>query len=234
MSDPYQVLGVSRNATDEEIKKAYRNLSRKYHPDANLDNPKAAEEKFKEIQQAYQQIMKERSQGYGAGNYGESSRSSQGSGGNYGDSFGGFWEFGGWSGQRQAQDDGEDPHIKAAVNYINNGYYQEALNVLSSISNRDARWYYLSAMANSGAGNNVKAQEHINEAVRLEPDNMQYQRMKQQLEQGGTWYQQQSSPYGRPVFSGGDWCMKLCILNLFCNCCCNGGMCCGAPTGYYR
>ena len=138
------------------------------------------------------------------------------------------------NGQRQAQDDGEDPHIKAAVNYINNGYYQEALNVLSSISNRDAKWYYLSAMANSGAGNNVKAQEHINEAVRLEPDNMQYQRMKQQLEQGGTWYQQQSSPYGRPVFSGGDWCMKLCILNLFCNCCCNGGMCCGAPTGYYR
>ena len=62
MSDPYQVLGVSRNATDEEIKKAYRNLSRKYHPDANLDNPKAAEEKFKEIQQAYQQIMKERRQ----------------------------------------------------------------------------------------------------------------------------------------------------------------------------
>ena len=106
--------------------------------------------------------------------------------------------------------------------------------MLSSISNRDAKWYYLSAMANSGAGNNVKAQEDINEAVRLEPDNMQYQRMKQQLEQGGTWYQQQSSPYGRPVFSGGDWCMKLCILNLFCNCCCNGGMCCGAPTGYYR
>ena len=62
MRDPYTVLGVSRNATEEEIKKAYKTLSRKYHPDANINNPNKdqAEEMFKEIQQAYQQIMKER------------------------------------------------------------------------------------------------------------------------------------------------------------------------------
>ena len=57
MTDPYEVLGLKRGASDEEIKKAYRTLSRKYHPDANLDDPKEAEEKFKEVQQAYQQIM---------------------------------------------------------------------------------------------------------------------------------------------------------------------------------
>ena len=73
MKDPYQVLGVSRGATEEEIKKAYRNLSRKYHPDANVNNPNKdqAEEKFKEIQSAYQQIMKEKTEGFsGQGSYG--------------------------------------------------------------------------------------------------------------------------------------------------------------------
>ena len=64
MSDPYEILGVQRGASEEEIKKAYKRLSRKYHPDANLDNPKAAEEKFKQIQQAYQQVMKEKTSGY--------------------------------------------------------------------------------------------------------------------------------------------------------------------------
>ena len=60
--DPYQVLGVSRNATDEDIKKAYRKLSRKYHPDANVNNPNKAqaEEQFKRVQQAYKQVMDER------------------------------------------------------------------------------------------------------------------------------------------------------------------------------
>ena len=69
MTDPYHVLGVSQDASDEEIKKAYRALSRKYHPDANINNPlkEEAEVKFKEVQQAYQQIMDERSRGYSSG-----------------------------------------------------------------------------------------------------------------------------------------------------------------------
>ena len=59
MSDPYSILGVDRNATDEDVKRAYRKLSRQYHPDANINNPKKdeAEAKFKEVQQAYQQSL---------------------------------------------------------------------------------------------------------------------------------------------------------------------------------
>ena len=108
--DPYSVLGVSRDASEEEIKKAYKALSRKYHPDANINNPNKdqAEEKFKEIQAAYQQIMKERTEGYSyGGGYGRQTYGGSGSGyggsqgyGGYGQGFGDFWQQAGW--QQQA------------------------------------------------------------------------------------------------------------------------------------
>ena len=65
MTDPYRILGVPPSASDDEVKKAYRNLSRKYHPDANINNPNKdqAEARFKEVQQAYQQIKQEREYG---------------------------------------------------------------------------------------------------------------------------------------------------------------------------
>lgn len=232
MGDPYQILGVSRSATDEEIKKAYRTLSRKYHPDANIGNPNkdAAEMKFKQIQQAYQQIMKERTEGYSSSqdSYGDAGRG-------YGD-FGDFGGFGGFGDERQRQgptsESNESPQFKAAVNYINSGYYQEALNVLQDISERNARWYYYSAFANSGLGNNVIALEHAKKAAQMEPGNAQYQQLVRQLEGGGTWYQNRQSPYGRTNMGGSSLCLQLCIANLVCNLCCGGsGFCCGGP-GY--
>lgn len=98
MTDPYQVLGVSRSASDEEIKKAYRTLSRKYHPDANVNNPNKdqAEERFKQVQQAYDLIMKEKQQGTsGSYSYGAGSADGRSAGtGSYGQG-----PFGGFSGQ---------------------------------------------------------------------------------------------------------------------------------------
>ena len=173
MTDPYSVLGVSRDATDEEIKKAYRTLSRKYHPDANINNPNKdkAEEMFKTIQQAYNQIMKEKQGGYtssaysqnrgGTGSYGydgDYQNNRNGQSGNGYDDFGGFWGFGpfgfggyygggsnsGYSGGASNMNGNDDTtvHLRAAANYINNGGYDEALNVLSAIQDKDARWYY--------------------------------------------------------------------------------------------
>ena len=150
MFDPYSVLGVSRDASDEEIKKAYRRLSRKYHPDANINNPNKAqaEEKFKEVQQAYDQIMKERE--YGSSSYG-------------GYNGGGFGGFGGQS--AAGYQDEESIRRQAASNYIQSGHYQEAMNVLSSLKQRNGQWYYLSSIANMGLGNNMNALSDIREAV---------------------------------------------------------------------
>ena len=180
--DPYSVLGVSRNASEEEIKKAYKKLSRIYHPDANINNPnkEQAEEKFKEIQAAYQQIMKERTEGYRYGGYGNTDGSGYGGGssnsgyGGYGDFYGGFGGFGfGGFGQNQSTGYEEEPRLRAAGNYIRNGYYREARTTLDGMGEheKNARWYYYSAIANSGLGNNVAALEHARKAAALEPIN---------------------------------------------------------------
>lgn len=228
MSDPYQVLGVPRGATEEEIKKAYRALSRKYHPDANVNNPNKAqaEEKFKEIQAAYQQVMKEKTGGY-AGGYGQS-----GSGGREEDPFGGFgfgpFGFYGY-GQRQSTGYEEQPHLRAAGNYIRNGYYQEARTTLDQMDSgeRNARWYYYSAIAHSSLGNNVAALEHARKAVSLEPGNEDYRQLQQTLENGGSWYRQRQAGYGYPTMGDGNMCMKLCVANMICNmCCCGRGFFC--------
>lgn len=223
MIDPYQVLGVSRGASDEEIKKAYRTLSRKYHPDANVNNPNKdqAEEKFKQVQQAYDQIMKEKQQGSSFGGYGNSysGYGNAGSGSAYGD-FGGFGGFGGFYGNANSYRE-ENSKLQAAANYIRNGYYREALNVLNDIpfSERNGRWYYYSAVTNKGLGNTATALEHIRRAVELEPSNVQYRQFQQNLEYGGTWYTTMGSSYSSP-YSGSEWCLRMILLNLFCNFCC--------------
>ncbi|MBQ0000245.1 MAG: DnaJ domain-containing protein [Clostridiales bacterium] len=215
--DPYKILGITRDATDDEVKKAYRALSRKYHPDANINNPNkdAAEEMFKRVQQAYEQIMKERE--YGSSYSGGSDYTGYGSQGGYG-GFGGFGGFGG-NPEPEYQDE-EALRRQAASNFIQNMHFQDALNLLSSLHIRNAQWYYLSARANMGLGNNVNALSDIREAVRMEPDNMQYRMTLQNMENGGSWYQEQQMPFGGMPVSGNDFCMKLCLANIMCNLCC--------------
>ena len=210
MFDPYSVLGVSRDASDEEIKKAYRKLSRKYHPDANINNPNKAqaEEKFKEVQQAYEQIMKERE---------------------YGSYYGNNGNYGGFGSQTNSgYQDEEAVRRQAAANFIQSGHYREAMNVLSSLSQKNAHWYYLSSIANMGLGNNVNALNDIRQAVNMEPDNLQYRMLLQRMEGGGTWYQELQNPFGGMPSDNGDYCMKLCLANMLCNLCCGGGgvFCC--------
>lgn len=245
MTDPYKVLGVSRDASDEEIKKAYRTLSRKYHPDANINNPNKAqaEEMFKTVQQAYNQIMKEKESGmggygYGTAGYGYDGDSRSRQQGNYGD-FGSFWGFGpfgyGYSGQssNNTSDDRNSNYLRAAANYIRSGSFNEALNVLSGIEDRDGRWYFYSAQAHAGKGEQATAIEHAQRAMAMDPDNMQYQMLYNRLVSGGQWYAGQGQTYGRASADNGtcNFCVKLILLNMCCNIC-SSGLCCTGGRYY--
>lgn len=224
MADPYKVLGVSRDASTDEIKKAYRTLSRKYHPDANINNPNKAqaEEMFKQVQQAYKQIMDEKE------GRASSYQSSGSSGQDYGgyDGYGGFGGFGGYGqGSRQQNTYGSsesDVEMRAAANFINNRMYREAMNVLNNISGHTAYWYYLHAVANYGLGNNINAVQDAQQAVNIEPDNFQYRQLLQQLQGGGQWYTSMGQDYGfdRGESGFGSWCCQCLACNAILNCCC--------------
>ena len=219
MDDPYKVLGVSPDATDEEIKQAYRRLAKKYHPDRNPDDKEAAR-KMQEVNAAYEQIKNpdkaQSSGGYGgAGGYGN-----YGSG--YYDPFGGAYRQ-----QSYGSSQTEDQYQQAAYQYLRFGRYQEALNALGSSTERNARWYYLSALANNGLGNQVTALEHMRRAVSMEPDNMEYLNALNRMEHGGAAYRQAAGNF-RGFTMDADPCTSLCLCylaNLFC-CGGRGMFCC--------
>lgn len=199
ISNPYEVLGLSSNASNDDIKRAYRELSRKYHPDSYVNNPlsELAEEKFKEVQEAYDQIMHERegSQQGGFGNTGY---------------------------QNTASSDQESVEMQAVYNFLNNRRYQDAMNVLSRMSNRTARWYYCSAIANAGMANNVQALNDAKRAASMEPGNPEYTNLVSQLQWNGQRYQTRGGGYGgvggRPSYGTGSFCCDLFILDSCCEC----------------
>ena len=205
--NPYSVLGVNPSATDEEIKKAYRELSKKYHPDANVNNPNKDEyeEKFKEVQAAYTAIMDQRQGKVPGGTE--------------------FWGNGyGYQGQTQSQTQSQDQqYMQAAVGYIQNGYYKEGLNVLEEVQDRRGPWFYYSAYANYKLGNNAVALEHAKAACAFEPNNFYYALLLNQMQGGEVRYQQRSYQYGGNPRSRQNVCAEACATMICINMCCGGG-----------
>lgn len=203
IDDPYKVLGLSPDATDEEVKKAYRRLAKKYHPDVNPGDEEAARQ-MQRINAAYEQIKNLKTAQPGSGY--------------------GYDPFGGGGSQTYAQQSA-DQYQRAAYQYIRYGRFREALNALNSATERGAQWYYLSALANDGMGNQVTALEHIRRAVSMEPDNMEYLRTLEQIQQGGAAYRRQAGNY-RGFEMRSDPCTNFLLCWLMNLCCCGPGPCC--------
>lgn len=193
MKDPYDVLGVSPGASEEEINKAYRAMAKKYHPDLNPNDPVAAE-KMKEVNAAYDAIKDGTAQT-------ATQRQQQSYGNPFSDfgPFGSFYDFTGFN-QRQQRAYQAYSDLDSARLYLQHGAYQEALHVLSEIKVHDAEWYYLSAYANFYTGNRVTALDHAQRACQMEPDNPEYQELLDTIRSGQRAYRQRTRSYDRTLF----------------------------------
>ena len=204
MRDPYEVLGVPSSATDEEIKKAYRNLARKYHPDNYHDSPLAdvAQEKMKEINEAYDEIQRQR-KGGGSG-YGQQSY------GGYQQSYGGYR-------QQSYGGSGQFADIRRLINLNRLGDAEELLDGIAA-GQRNAEWNYLKGIVNYRKGWLDNAVTYLSNACNMEPGNMEYRSTLNRLLQQQNGYTGQSA--GSSVC---EVCASLYCANLCCNC--MGGGC---------
>ncbi len=207
MTDPYAVLGVSPNASDEEITKAYRKLAKKYHPDLNQGNVEAAK-KMSEINAAYDMIKN----GYKSGPYGYGS--SQGYSG-YSGSTGGYQNYGrGYTySNYNTQSRTDTPELLRVKTMILNKQYFEALSELNSINTRNARWFYYCALAYQGLGHSQSALNNARQAVIMDPLNIEYIQLLTRLQYGSESYTRQVFPVGR--FFRYAWIGFMILLMLY-------------------
>ena len=195
MRDPYQVLGVPSTATDEEVKKAYRDLARKYHPDNYHDNPLAdlAQERMKEINEAYEAVQSQRKAAR-AGGYS----------GGYQAGYQSGYQSGGSRYQR----------IRMAISQGNLNLAEELLNAMTD---HDAEWSFLKGAICYRRGWLDEARRYYQNAVNMDPDNQEYQRALDIAEGRSTAYRPEGYDNVTTGTCGNGDCLRLCGISLCCN-----------------
>lgn len=192
MNDPYKVLNISPDATDEEVKQAYRNLAKKYHPDRYANSPLAetASEKMKEINDAYDRILSER-------------KKAQSQGQNY---------------KSYHENRSRFFNIREL---INSGKFNEAEQQLNAVlsTERDAEWYYLMGVIVYRKGWLEDAYNYFETACRMDPNNAEYNSIYQKVRtqrsgQFGGYNPNENTPYCS--------CCDICSVLMCADCCCNG------------
>ena len=192
MTDPYKVLGISENATDEEIKKAYRDLARKYHPDNYVNNPLSdlVEEKMKEINEAYDTIRKERAEK------------------NY-------------KTQTNTTDNKYSGEYLGIREFINMGRYTEAETMLNSvpIADRNGEWNFLKGCVLERRGWYFDAQKFFETACYIDPDNTEYKDALNKIkETANAFGGYRAVEYDRTGCSMCDMCTGLMCADCCCEC----------------
>lgn len=204
MNDPYKVLGVSRDATDEEIKKAYRELARKYHPDNYVNNPLAdlVQEKMKEINEAYDEIQRSRA----------SARSSSS----------GYYDT------SSTSDQAYDAVFKEIRTLINSGQFNEASIRLDSMpkSAKGAEWHFLKGCLLMQRGYFYDATRFFETACYLDPSNEEYRSALNNIKARSASYGDQ---YRRSSSSSSDDLCNMCTGLICADCLCE--MCGGDLIG---
>jgi molecular chaperone DnaJ len=201
MNDPWKVLGVKQGSGAEEVKKAYRDLVKKYHPD-RFQDPAAKEmanEKLKEINQAYDAITS-----------------------------GGARPEGGTTGNTNYTGSGSQEFYQVRLN-LSSRNVDEAERILDQMTQKNAEWFFLRGVCYSMRGWYAMAREHLQNAVNMEPNNMEYRNALNQLDASGQGYRQQTAPFGggRATGVGGCSTCDMCSCMLCSDCCCEslGGDC---------
>ena len=240
VTDPYSILGVSKEASKEEIKKAYRKKAKEYHPDLHPNDPKAAE-KMNEINEAYDMLSnpekyqkreqakseyENRSQGsyYQRNTYDSNTNQGYGSQGDFwGFDFDDIFGFGERTQElrkptRQPEDSEE---LKQAVDFICAERYDQASRILNQVisNERNARWHYLNSLTNHGLGNQIRALEEMQKAVQMEPNNQIYVQAYNSMRRNGNEYQSAGEDFRKAAEGMHRYCMGFCAMQFFCTFC---------------